>query len=120
MRHGNNCAIRPCELFGNRVIKVNHCAYHAAVQVAAQTEHRPGIGADRFAVERPCAGMTCGHDESGCAERVQKFGADDFGQGLVAERVGLCPCRGLGAPQAFVAVNGCRRHQPVHMRVVIQ
>ena len=65
--------------------------------------------------------MALGQRQPGSGDGRQHFGAEHPGQRRVVEQIRPLPrARPLGAPSLARAVKRRRRHQQMHMRVIVQ
>lgn len=102
---------------GNNVLLLDD----AFIKIAPKINQRLVAAADRLDVDDPFFGVTGRQYQFFLCHRLEQFGAKDFGQRLVIEQVaGWVLAAALGAPQAFVRIDGCRGHHQMHMRVVIE
>jgi len=72
--------------------------------------------ADLFAVDNPFAGAISRHPHSLVNQNLQHLGSEDFGQGLVIEKV----FGGLFSPQPRLLIDARPRHDNMNVGVIVQ
>jgi len=93
----------------------------AFIKITPKINQRLVAAADRLDVDDPFFGVTARKCQFFLCHRLEQFGAKDFGERLVIEQVaGWVLAAALGAPQAFVRIDGRHRHHQMHMRVIIE
>lgn len=91
----------------------------APVEVASQVDERLLPATDRGTVDHPLLGVANRQRPSGRFEAGQHLRPEDLRQGLMAEEIALLR-RALGPPSLLPAVDRCRRHHQMNVRVILQ
>ncbi len=93
----------------------------APVKIAPQVDEGRIASADGFAIHHPLRRVTARKRQSGGFDGRQHLRPENLGQGLVVEQIAAFPLSSpFGSPLLLLAIERCRRHDEMDMRVVLQ
>lgn len=90
------------------------------IKIAPQIDQRLVAAADGLGIHHPGFRITRRKLKALLANGRKQFSAEHFRQGFVAEQIGFVGFGGFRPPQPFIGIDSRRRHDHMHMRVIIE